>query len=178
MVVDTPYFTGKYALTDDGQPSSWWNDTRAVLVEGSSGVIVYGELGPDSLRVKTGDSVSAGTALGRVDVAVLRSFKGRPMVMLHLELMAHGSRDTVWWTLRPQQYQRVKAEQEQDPECTRPAGLMDPTPRLMEAASAVCDAGGRAPLVFDLQTYNGRSFVDPEAPRKPSPYWEVWGGRC
>lgn len=112
IVVAIEDFTGPRA----GSP--WWHDTQAVLVEGASGVIVYGEL---RALVRVGDRVDADTCLGGV-VPVLRASKGgRPTTMLHVELLTHGTRSTPWWRLG-------------DP---RPECLCDPTPRLREAWTLV-----------------------------------------
>jgi murein DD-endopeptidase MepM/ murein hydrolase activator NlpD len=34
IVVNIQWFTGANALTEDGIPSNWWNDTKAILVVG------------------------------------------------------------------------------------------------------------------------------------------------
>lgn len=83
VVVTIKMFTGINA--DD--PSPWWNDTPAVLVEGVSGVVVYGEVSP---RVRVGQTVSAGDLIGVVEQPVLKTFKGRPMAMLHLHEQLPG----------------------------------------------------------------------------------------
>ena len=106
------------AFTGSGAGSPWWNDTDAVLVEGSSGVVVYGEVRA-AADVRVGTRVSAGDPLGRV-VRVLRHDKGRPMSMLHVELYAAGVRDPVWWRLGE----------------PMPAGLCDPTPLLAQSSSS------------------------------------------
>lgn len=98
-------FTGPTA----GSP--WWHDTRAVMVEGGSGVVLYGEIDP---CIKTGDTVKAGEVLGHV-VQVLREDKGRPMSMLHLELHRAGTRDCYEWA----------------PGDAAPDSLRDPTPCLL-----------------------------------------------
>lgn len=104
LVVEVEPFTGVLA----GSP--WWNETWAVLVEGSSGVVCYGEVLP---LVRPGDLLSSGSHVGTVQT-VLRKDKGRPMTMLHLELYDSGTRTTVWWHLGQPQ----------------PEGLRDPTPYL------------------------------------------------
>ena len=81
-------FTGPKAKSD------WWHDTDAVLVEGASGVVLYGEIAPAG--VKVGDNVERGALLGHV-VQVLKVDKGRPMSMLHLEFHAAGTRDAYEW---------------------------------------------------------------------------------
>ncbi len=108
VVVAVERFTGPEA----GSP--WWRDTDAVLVEGASGVVLYGEVAP---QVTLGARLVAGDVVGRV-VTVLRRDKGLPTAMLHLELYAHGTRASVWWRHGE----------------ARPAALRDPTP-LLEAAS-------------------------------------------
>lgn len=107
-VVAVLKFTGPAA----GSP--WWHDTDAVLVEGASGVVLYGEIAPE---VKEGDQVAAGRQLGRV-VQVLREDKGRPMSMLHLEFHVAGTRDCYEWPL----------------DQPAPPSLRDPTPHLLPLA--------------------------------------------
>jgi hypothetical protein len=89
VVVAIEDFTGPEA----GSP--WWHSTKAVLVEGTSGVICYGEISPSielHARVATGDVV------GKV-LTVLKNDKGLPMSMLHVELYRARTTKTVWWKL-------------------------------------------------------------------------------
>lgn len=109
-VVHVMPFTGVAADCD------WWEDTEAVLIEGGTGVVVYGEIIP---AVGTGAMVKAGDVIGHIK-RVLKEDKGRPMSMLHLELHRHGTRDVYEW----------KAPD------TRPESLLDPTPYLKVAASS------------------------------------------
>lgn len=109
VVVALIPFTGHLAVP----PSPWWHDTLAVLVEGSSGVVVYGEVGI-GVGVRVGTRLVAGEAFAHV-VQVLRKDKGRPMSMLHLELHVPGTRDAYEWTV----------------EGGRPKSLLDPTSRLL-----------------------------------------------
>ena len=108
---------GKVVLVEDftgpraGSP--WWHDTQAVLVEGASGVVCYGEMTP---IVKLGAEVERGDLLGHVE-RVLRRDKGRPTSMLHVELYRPGTRETVHWDLDEPQ----------------PEDLLDPTDLLVEA---------------------------------------------
>lgn len=101
-------FTGAQAGSD------WWENTDAVLIEGESGVVVYGEIAP---TCKTGDWLAAGDTVGHV-VTVLKKDKGRPMAMLHLELHAHGAREAPEWPSPDK----------------KPATLRDPTPFLKQVA--------------------------------------------
>lgn len=87
VVVVVEPFTGPEA----GSP--WWMDTQCVMVEGLSGVVVYGEI---SATVLVGDRVAAGDCIGTVS-RVLPKNKGRPQDMLHLELHRHGTRTCPEW---------------------------------------------------------------------------------
>jgi murein DD-endopeptidase MepM/ murein hydrolase activator NlpD len=104
-VVAIEHFTGEKS----NPPSPWWNDTHSVLIEGQTGVVVYGEVDP---LVSIGDKVKAGQTVARVR-KVLKKDKGRPMSMLHLELHEHGTRQTYEWMDE------------------QPASLFDPTPYLL-----------------------------------------------
>jgi murein DD-endopeptidase MepM/ murein hydrolase activator NlpD len=115
-------------------------------------VIVYGEVGPDKINVSVGQRVFAGEILGVVETAVLTSFKGRPNIMLHLELMSHGRTESLWWM---------------DLSGPPPAGLLDPTEHLKRAAP-------ESPQ-FELSAYDGKAFADRTQPRKASRWWAVWG---
>lgn len=81
-------------FTGPSAGSPWWLDTKAVFVEGESGVVVYGEITP---HIQLGSAVNPGTIIGVVST-VLRHDKGRPRNMLHIELHSHGSRQSVDWT--------------------------------------------------------------------------------
>ncbi len=109
VVVLRQNFTGPKA----GSP--WWHDTEALLVEGASGVVVYGEIAAHS-HMQSGQAVKRGEELGHI-VQVLKEDKGRPMSMLHLELHEPGTRDTFeWLTDQP-----------------KPPSLRDPTVFLRKA---------------------------------------------
>lgn len=106
QVVAVIPFTGEIAKLP------WWHNTHAVLVEGKSGVVVYGEIAP---MVWAGEQISAGDTVGKV-VQVLKIDKGRPMSMLHLELHTPGTRICPPW----------------DTMAERPITLLDPTPYLLK----------------------------------------------
>lgn len=112
IVVAIVAFTGPSA-----EPSSpWWHETMAVLVEGNSGVVVYGEIAVES-SIREGTHVKAGDLIGHV-VTVLKKIKNdRPTAMLHLELHEPGTRDAYEWTVA----------------LGRPPSLRDPTPFLLGA---------------------------------------------
>ena len=90
IVVNIENFTGESA----GSP--WWNETNSILIEGESGVILYGELKP---LTAIGETIKKGELIGFV-VPVLKKDKGvNPTTMLHMELYKHGTRESVWWKL-------------------------------------------------------------------------------
>lgn len=93
-------------FTGPGADSPWWMDTQCVMVEGKSGVVVYGEI--DALVV-VGETVDPGQLIGTI-ARVLPKNKGRPQDMLHLELHIHGTRACPEWIDK------------------RPKSLLDPTP--------------------------------------------------
>ena len=101
-------------FTGTNAESSWWNDTRAVMIEGASGVFVYGEI-KEREGLKIGDNIEAGDYIGNV-LTVLKEDKGKPMTMLHLELYEHKFRETLIWKLREE----------------KPKPLIDPTKILIE----------------------------------------------
>lgn len=90
VIINKVKFTGKDA------ESPWWLDTDAILVEGESGVILYGELNIlETLSI--GAFVTEGQKLGEVS-QVLKTDKGLPMCMLHIELYETGYRNGgEWW---------------------------------------------------------------------------------
>ena len=109
VVVGIEIFTGPNA------ESPWWHETRAVLVEGDSGVVLYGEL-QEYGNITVGTKLRTGDAIGQV-VQVRREARGKPMTMLHFELYDHGVTKSVWW-------------QHGEP---KPPALQDPTEKLIEA---------------------------------------------
>lgn len=122
IVVDIVDFTGSKVLDPIGKPMSWWNDTKAVLVKGVSGVVVYGEVLPNaSLRI--GDVVALGETIAEV-IPVLPPHKHRTDIphhsvsMLHIELYTTqaAEKNFRWGTWK------VGGP--------RPDGLLDPTPFL------------------------------------------------
>ncbi len=106
IVVAVIKFTGAEA----DPPSPWWHDTEAVMVEGASGVVLYGEI---TCVREVGDLVKAGALLGYV-IQVLKCDKDRPMSMLHMELHRPGTIDAFEWL------------------DDRPPSLLDPTPYLLK----------------------------------------------
>jgi hypothetical protein len=104
-IVKIEIFTGPNA----DPPSPWWNETKAIYVEGDSGVVVYGEINPLS-SMSVGKKLIKGQIIGHV-ATVLKKDKGLPMTMLHIELYKNGTRDAVVWELGKEQ----------------PENLLDPT---------------------------------------------------
>lgn len=88
-VVAIEYFTGPEA----GCP--WYNTTMACLIEGKSGVVLYGEILPEA-HIIVGCMVKSGDKIGIV-LPVLKKDKGNGKSMLHIELYTKGTRKSVWW---------------------------------------------------------------------------------
>ncbi len=109
VIVGIEKFTGP----DAGSP--WWHTTRALLIEGESGVILYGEIDP-CRELCLRQRVARGTLLGTV-LRVLKNDKGRPHTMLHLELYTPGTRESTWWMLGD----------------SKPHTLLDPTELLAQS---------------------------------------------
>jgi len=107
VVVDIDWFTGPKA----GFP--WWNNTRAVMVAGDTGHIVYGEI-QEREGLNVGDKVKAGDFVGTV-LTVLKEDKGKPMSMLHVELMKNTEHHHLVWHLDQPKHE----------------ALLDPTPMLL-----------------------------------------------
>jgi hypothetical protein len=87
--VDTPVWAmragqvinvGQFTGAEVGSP--WWNRTEAVVVDHGGIYVTYGEIEP---ACGLGDIVRPGDVVGWVR-QVLRTYKGRPMSMLHLEV--------------------------------------------------------------------------------------------
>lgn len=114
IVVAIEEYTGPKA------ESPWWLPTQAILVEGVSGVVCYGEVKPHNLT--EGAKVVARQHIAHV-APVLGEHKVRPDIlhhsrfMLHFELYEHGTDESVWWY--------------KDDE--KPSNLLDPTQKLLDS---------------------------------------------
>ena len=106
IVVGAERFTGEHCKI----PSPWWNNTEALLIEGASGVVLYGEITILRPFIVMDKQIKAGDCIGYLET-VLKKDKGRPKTMLHLELYKHGTRQSVEW-----EHDKV-----------RPLNLLDPT---------------------------------------------------
>lgn len=72
---------------------NWWNETKAVDIEGYTGCLCYGEIEPD-LQLKVGDAVKKGQVIGKV-IPVLKEDRGKAMSMLHFSIHRHGFADMI-----------------------------------------------------------------------------------
>lgn len=107
-IVDICWFTG----APINMP--WWEDTKAVYIEGKSGIVVYGEIEPNS-SLRIGDVITnTDICIGTVK-RVLKKDNHRPLSMLHLELHEHGYIHTKKWEV----------------DQPKPEGIIDPTPYLL-----------------------------------------------
>ena len=114
-VIKTEHFTGP----QDNSP--WWNDTEAILIEGPTGVVCYGEVEPVA-GLWRDHPVKKGQHIAQVK-RVLKEGKERPDIpghstsMLHFELYPHGTKEcSKSWKL----------------DKGKPDGLLNPTPYLLE----------------------------------------------
>lgn len=148
-VVAVEDFTGEFA----NPPTPWWNNTKAVLIESSYGVLGYGEIIPN---VKVGQVVCGGSQIGSVS-PVLKKNKGRPTSMLHFEEYYPGTRKTLEW------YRDEELTGKHYP--VAPYGLLNPTALLKLAAVN--------PRVFMLEGYDGFEYSDPSSPVVESDYWDM-----
>ncbi len=98
-------FTGGEDTPKDAQGESIWLPTAAILVEGKSGVILYGEIKVEE-NLKVGDEVKIGQKIGTVARVLKPKPDGRPYgnpansaSMLHLERHVPGTVKSVSWGL-------------------------------------------------------------------------------
>lgn len=111
MIVKIHPFTGEMV----NMP--WWNNTWSLLIEGNNYAINYGELIPLS-HLKEGDTVKEGQVIGHI-TTVLKTNKGRPMNMLHLEQYEKGTKEPIFeWKLNEE----------------KPSQLIDPTELILNLA--------------------------------------------
>lgn len=137
--------------------SPWLNNTVSVVLhEHESGkFVVYAALGTQTIQVEVGVVVGQGTVLGVVDTPALNAFFGCPMYKLRLEMYKEQPTEPLSW---------VAVSDMPGP---KPSIVEDPTGLLAPLATST----------FDLRYYRGTFAVDVNAPRKPSPWWCIWGGR-
>lgn len=122
IVVEIVDFTGSKVIDSDTErPMSWWNDTKAILVKGASGVVVYGEVDPCGAYV--GQVVCPGQVIAKVK-AVLPPDKFRPDIPHHSNAMLHMELYTTQAAEKDFRWGTWKLGSE------RPNGLLDPTPFL------------------------------------------------
>ena len=100
------------AFTGEEVGSPWWNSTEYCMIASKSGTINYGEI---ICSLKSGQTIKRGDIIGHVR-KVLKTDKGRPTSMLHLELYNDGIISPCDWDIG-------------DP---TPHGLLDPTELLLK----------------------------------------------
>lgn len=137
-----------------------WLHTQAVLLEGASGVVCYGEVMP-KYWLEIGNEVKAGDKFANV-VPVIPKGDERPDIyghsryMLHLEWHKHGSTDSVHWNHVVRPYEcpgdggcaqcGASCGENHAEVCTaQPNQLLDPTEPLMAAWKKMLRIGGCNP---------------------------------
>lgn len=113
-------FTGEKA----GSP--WWNNTRAIVLKGNSGYILYGEV-KIKKGLKEGDKILKGEHIATVK-AVLKKRKHNPRYMLHFE----------WYDKFQEPIELIKNKRNRDKknniyEKVKENGLLDPTQNLKKS---------------------------------------------
>jgi hypothetical protein len=104
-----------YQFTGEAVGMPWWEDTWAMAVQDDTGIWVYGEIQRPVTRA-VGDVVVEGQYIAQLK-RVLKTDKGRPMDMLHLERWKkYSAPHTMLWQVDQSQ----------------PDFLLDPTPLLQE----------------------------------------------
>lgn len=120
FAVETGHVVAIENYTGPEADSPWWLDTKAILIEGESGVVCYGEVAPKDIGI--GQLIDRGSQIAHV-IPVLQEGKkrndipGHSRFMLHFELYEHGTTKSVWW--KPNQ--------------DKPTNLLDPTQLLFES---------------------------------------------
>jgi 8-oxo-dGTP pyrophosphatase MutT (NUDIX family) len=116
-------FTGGEDTPKDARGEPIWLPTAAVLVEGNSGVLLYGEIKVDGV-IKVGNTVEVGQKIGTVLRVLKPKPDGRPYnnpynspSMLHFERYVQGTTKSIVWNLDEPQ----------------PASLLDSTSVLLAA---------------------------------------------
>ena len=132
-VVTVDDFTGPKA------DSPWWQETRAVFIQGESGVVGYGEI-QEVEGITPGTTIEQGQLIGHVQ-QVLKEDGCKEYLtltsMLHIELYEEGYNGSgEWWT----------------PDREKPHLLLDPTQKLRAAWARVTERDHRdlPPLPTDL----------------------------
>jgi phosphopantothenoylcysteine decarboxylase len=116
---------GVEAFTGPQDNTPWWNNTDAILIEGQSGVVCYGEVGSANYGgpLKVGQKVRRGEMIARVKPVLPEDRKrddipGHSTSMLHLEFYKKGTH---------------KASNSWKFDQPMPEFLIDPTPNLLTA---------------------------------------------
>lgn len=110
----------------------WWLPTKAIKIEGESGVVCYGEIEVNSF-ILLGQDIVRGQTLGWV-VPVLPAEKLRPDIpghscsMLHMQIYKHGT---------------IHNPNDIGPTDEMPEDMIDPTPFLLDADGDVSKLEGK-----------------------------------
>lgn len=75
--------------------SNWLNETRVIMIEGSTGVVTYCNV-LENPELTVGNQVLAGEIIGNV-VRINKNRKTHDICMLHLELYKHNTKKRVTW---------------------------------------------------------------------------------
>ena len=107
--------------------SPWWNETKAIVIKGKSGYVLYGEVSPLE-HIKKGIRIKRGERIANVK-QVLKKRKSNPQAMLHIELYSKEIDE-------PIELIKNKRKRKKDDKIYKKIekyGLIDPTPYLKKA---------------------------------------------
>jgi len=124
IAVESGIVVGVEEYTGPKAGSPWWLPTKAILVEGSLGVVCYGEVLPTGIT--KGEMVLGGQCLGFVSPVlspekIRKDIPNHSNYMLHFELYKTGTKQSVIWDLNKE----------------KPKELLNPTKLLTELYNAV-----------------------------------------
>lgn len=108
MSVETGTVVNIFQFTGPGTPYSSLFQTEAIMIEGATGVVLYGEVEVKK-DIQIGQLIEAGSKIANIKCAI------QDQPMLHLELYKHGTKTPCVWKQGNSQ----------------PKSLLDPTSYLL-----------------------------------------------
>jgi murein DD-endopeptidase MepM/ murein hydrolase activator NlpD len=108
--------------------SPWLNKTKAILIEGESGVVAYCNVS-ERPGLQVGDLVDAGEIIGNV-IRINKKKRRKDICMLHLELYEKGTTKRVTWSCN----------------YPKPKHLKDPSPHLIKILTQTLCLRKRSPF--------------------------------
>lgn len=114
-------------FTGEKANSPWWNNTDAIIIKGSSGFVLYGEIKVNS-KIKEGDCISQGQLIGKI-TPVLKKRKNNPIAMLHFEWYSKEVNNPIELVKNKRNRDKTDSLYKE----VKKYGLLDPTNKLKES---------------------------------------------